>query len=237
MLQITSDEEKLVRAPDIQWFDGELVHHQEDAYNFYITTDFATSERQQADYSVISVWAYNNNGDWMLIDGMAEKNLMDKNIDALFDFVVRYNPRQVGVEISGQQGGFISWIQREMFNRNTFFQLAGKGSTKGIRPTKDKMTRFHTILPMFKQGKMWFSEHLKGTKFMTETMAELDRATASGFKSRHDDVIDTISMLTELTPWKPSKTAVVVDKNNVAEPYGGWDGEDDTYFETASYIV
>ncbi len=236
MLQITSDEEKLVRKHDIQWFDGELVHHQEDSYNFYITTDFATSEKQHADYSVISVWAYNNNGDWMLIDGMAEKNLMDKNIDTLFDFVVRYNPRQVGIEISGQQGGFISWIKREMISRNTFFQMAGP-TKAGIRPNKNKLDRFHTILPMFKQGKMWFSEHIKDTNFMRETLAELDRATGSGFRSRHDDVIDTISMLSELEPWKPSKTAVISRKSDMNEPYGGWEDDEETYYETASYVV
>ncbi len=236
MLMITSDEERLVRSHDIQWFDGSMVEHQEDRYNFYITTDFATSEKQHSDYSVISVWAYNNNGDWMLVDGQAKQQLMDKNIDDLFDYAIRYNPRSVGVEISGQQGGFISWIRKEMVSRNVFFQFAGKGTVKGIRPTADKMSRFHTILPMFKQGKMWFSEHLKGTFFMEEMVNELERITGDGMKSRHDDCIDTVSMLSELSPWKPAK--VTLEVKEVDDPYAPMiDQEDHSYFETASYIV
>ncbi len=235
MLQITSDEERLVRSGDIQWFDGEDVHKFETDYNFYITTDFATSERTQADYSVISVWAYNNEGYWMLVDGMAEKNLMDKNIDKLFDFVIRYDPRSVGVEISGQQGGFVSWIKREMISRNVFFRLAGK-SNLGIRPTKDKMDRFHTILPMFKQGKMWFNEDLKNTKFLKEAMNELDRATGSGFKSKHDDFIDTVSMLSEMEPWKPAKVTRSKNGSITSDPFMDEIDEDD-YFTMASYIV
>ena len=39
---------------------------------------------------------------------------------------------------------------------------------------------------------------------MTEAKSELDRATVSGFKSRHDDFVDTVSMLAEMKPWKPN---------------------------------
>jgi hypothetical protein len=42
---------------------------------------------------------------------------------------------------------------------------------------------------------------------MTEMIAELERATVSGFKSRHDDALDTVSMLSEMKPWKPQSYA------------------------------
>ena len=45
---------------------------------------------------------------------------MDKNLDDLFRLVSQYSPLSVGVEVSGQQAGFIPWIQREMFSRNIF---------------------------------------------------------------------------------------------------------------------
>ena len=34
---------------------------------------------------------------------------------------------------------------------------------------------------------------------------ELSLATLKGFKSKHDDQIDTITMLAELNAWKPSE--------------------------------
>jgi hypothetical protein len=53
--------------------------------HLYITTDFATSQKTSADFSVISVWAYNNNGDWFWVDGVCKKQLMDKNVDIILN--------------------------------------------------------------------------------------------------------------------------------------------------------
>jgi predicted phage terminase large subunit-like protein len=177
-----------------------------DQFNFYITTDFATSEKESADYSVISVWAYNNNGDWMYVDGTVGRQLMDTNVDDLFRFVTQYRPLSVGIEISGQQAGFVSWIKAEMLNRNIYFNLAKDvGSSKeGLRPTTNKMTRFLSVLPLFKAKKIWFPKELRESKNVVEAMEELRNAAMAGFRSKHDDFIDTVSMLGLLQPYKPS---------------------------------
>ena len=39
--------------------------------------------------------------------------------------------------------------------------------------------------------------------YYEEALNELQRAAVSGFKSRHDDFLDTVSMLAEMKPWKP----------------------------------
>ena len=56
MLRIMSDEDRLILDSDISWYKLENVVKNKNKFNFYITTDFATSEKQKADYSVISVW-------------------------------------------------------------------------------------------------------------------------------------------------------------------------------------
>ena len=228
MLRITSDEDRLVRDSDMSnWFRTTDVMDKEENYNFYITTDFATSEKQRADYSVISVWAYNNHEDWMLINGSLGRNLMDKNIDILFDMVVRYNVRSVGIEVTGQQGAFVTWIKKEMHKRNIYFRIIE------VRPTVDKLKRFHNVVPLFRQGKMWFNKDLIGEPFMTEMLSELERATVSGFKSRHDDAIDTVSMLANMEAWKPQHyTPVVKNNEDVYEE----DMEDES-LPIGSYIV
>ena len=38
-----------------------------------------------------------------------------------------------------------------------------------------------------------------------EAIEELSLVALEGFKSKHDDFIDTISMLSSLTAWKPSE--------------------------------
>ena len=206
MLRIMSEEDRLIKDDDVVWFSRKKVLSNKDSYNFYITTDFATSAKKGADYSVISVWAYNNNGDWMLVDGICTQQLMDQNIKDLFRFVSMYRPLSVGIEVNGQQGGFIRWINNEMIDKNTYFHLASSKNSgePGIRPSADKLTRFNQILPMFKAKKIWFAEEMKNTEYGRELVDELTNVSKKGFKSKHDDVADTISMLSEIEAYKPS---------------------------------
>jgi len=189
MLRIISEEDRLIQDNDIVWYKRNKVLEHKSKYNFYITTDFATSERTSSDYSVISVWAYNNNGDWLYVDGILERQLMDKNIDDLFRLVSMYKPQSVGIEVTGQQGGFIQWVKEQQIARNIFFNLASDGNSnkEGVRPNTSKIVRFNTILPLFKQKKIWFPEEMKNSKQLIEAMDELTNVSLSGFKSRHDD--------------------------------------------------
>lgn len=213
MLQITSDEDRMVLDSDIRWYDRSDLLRNKNAFNYYITTDFATSSKTSADFSVISVWALNGNEDWYWVDGICEKQSMDKTIDKLFELVQEYSPMQVGIEITGQQGAFINWLQKEMMNRSVWFNFASSdktGNTPGIRPVQDKLTRFNVVLPWFKAGKMYFPRELREGKAMVEFMNELRLATYSGFKG-HDDCLDTISQLAYMKLIKPSMRYKVQD--------------------------
>lgn len=239
MLRITSEEERLVQDSEIRWYQRRTLLQNKGNFNFYITTDFATSERQTADMSVISVWAYSANGDWFWVDGIAERQSIDKTFNDLFRLVQEYKPQAVGIEVTGQQQAYIKWLQNEMLVRNIWFNFAGHRSangnteTPGIRPVTDKLSRFNLVVPWFKAGKMYFPEELKTSNIMGVAMGQIRMATSSGLKGK-DDFIDTISMLGALTPWKPSD-AVPVTSDEVER----WES-DHEHEETsglASYIV
>jgi phage terminase large subunit-like protein len=206
MLRIMSDEDRLVTASDIGWYSRKHVLDNMGMYNFYITTDFATSEKRRNDFSVIFVWAVNSNGDYLWVDGVVKRQLMDKNINMLFEYAQLYKPQQVGIEISGQQKGFISWIQNEMMTRNIYFNLASDNNsqTPGIHPNTSKLERFNVVVPWFKAGKIKFPIEKKESFELKETISELSLISVGGIKSKHDDCIDNISMLPRLTVWKPS---------------------------------
>lgn len=208
MLRITSEDDRLIQDGEIRWYNRQRLLANRGDYNFYITTDFATSAKQTADFSVISVWAYNSNGDWFWVDGFCQRTTMDKTVDKLFELVAEYSPQQVGVEITGQQGGFIPWLQREMQNRNVWFNFASseKSNAPGIRPSVDKMTRLSLVLPWFKAGKMYWPEELKSSVIVGHFMQQIRLATSSGLKGK-DDCLDTISMLGYFKPWKPSPSS------------------------------
>lgn len=236
MLQIMSDEDRLIQDSDIQWYKHKNVLDNKGMFNFYITTDFATSEKTSADFSVISVWALNNNGDFFWVDGICKRQLMNQSIDDLFRLVQEYSPQQVGIEVSGQQHAFIVWLQGEMMRRNVYFTMASEHNSNkpGIRPNTNKMERFNIVVPWFKLGRIYFpTERKLGTEVM-EAMAELRLASANGFKSKHDDFIDTISMLASLKTWKPSQISTITKKDDS----GIWEMEDDDTIDyLGSYIV
>ena len=209
MLRIMSDEDRLIQDNDIKFYCRPDLLKRRNNFNFYITTDFATTEKESGDYSFISVWAYNGNGDWFWVDGQCQRQTMDVNIAELFRYVSEYRPESVGVEVSGQQGGFISWIQQRMLDTNIWFNLASKDNSNnpGIRPNTNKLQRFNVVVPLFKAGKMYFPEEMKHTKALQEMLEELKLASVSGFKSKHDDALDTVSMLALMKAWKPSMDA------------------------------
>ena len=236
MLRIMSEEDRLIKDHEIQWYDRKILLESRHNFNFYITTDFATSEKTAGDFSVISVWAVDSGGNWYWVDGICKRQLMDKNIDDLFRLAQEYKPQSVGVEVSGQQKGFIVWIQNEMMHRNMYFTLASDKKTgePGIRPNTDKMTRFNLIVPLFKAHKMFFPKQLKYGSCMVECYDELTLASPSGFKSKKDDFIDTISMLGAITVWRPD--AVTPDMTSGSDIYGDAD-KPNTSTAMDSYIV
>lgn len=200
MLRIMSEEDRLVLDSDINWYRAADLMEQRGNYNFYITTDFTTSEKKSADFSVIKVWAYNHNKDWFLVDGECKRQSLDKSIDSLFRFCAQYRPLEVGIEVTGQQGGFIPWINKEMITRNCFFTILQ------VRPNVSKFQRFLAALPIIKLRKVYFPSDRKDLPVVVEAESELSLVTSSGIKSRHDDCLDNISMLPLLSAFEPSVT-------------------------------
>lgn len=199
MLQIIPAEGLLVDNDKIIEIPSETFKEKKKTfYNFYITTDFAYTDKESSDYSVISVWAVNTNNEYILVDGYCGKQLMDRNIDTLFRFVQQYQPLQVGFELTGQQIGFLQILRNEMIKRNIFFTL------QEIRPSRDKFSRFNLISPYFHQKKIMFLSHMMKSQWGTEFRDEISKATIEGFKSKHDDVLDTISQLMDLNIFAPS---------------------------------
>jgi predicted phage terminase large subunit-like protein len=235
MLRIMSEDDRLIQDGDIGWFRIDSVVKHKPRFNFYITTDFATSQTQSSDFSVISVWAYSNTGDWYWVDGICRRQLMDQNINDLFRLAQMYRPQSVGVEVSGQQGGFIQWIQDQMLNRNIYFPLASENNNNkpGIRPSTNKLQRFNVMVPQFKMRKIYFPIEKKSGPEMLQCMDELSLVSKNGFRSKHDDFSDTISMLALMNPWKPSEETEMKQSDD-----GMWEMEEqEDDYQIDSYIV
>lgn len=253
LLQITDLATLLVDEEcDIQWFDPSVFIKNKHEYNFYISTDFATSTKKSADFSTIGVWAISSRGDWLLVDGQCLRQTMNENINDVFRYVAKWKTvLTVGIESSGQQGGFISIMQDMMMERNVYFTFAKKPGSKepGIRPLTDKTHRFTTaVQPKFKQGRVWLpkpeliqSKYPRLFTLVEEMLHELSRFTlAGGVKAlKHDDAIDLLNQLSEMEIFTPAHTSDLVfteitDDGLVWESM--MDEDDDDYLETNSNV-
>ena len=126
-------------------------------------------------------------------------------------------------------------LDNEKFLAPINLVLLSKPIVPYTTPVSDKLNRFYTVEPWFKQGIMFFPEELKGDgELMDELLNELALVTKRGFLSKHDDVLDCISMLSAMSPWKPSKEDGV---RKVDDPmWEPWE-EDDTGSSLGSYVV
>ena len=77
---------------------------------------------------------------------------------------------------------------------------------------------------------------MKNTKPLIEMMEELMLVTIYGMKSKNDDQIDNVSMLTELNAWRPAEVTVE-DDPETGRSSAIWDDVDDDREGDASYFV
>jgi predicted phage terminase large subunit-like protein len=244
MLQIHSEEDTLLDPGTIKQVEYTNVVSEDDGANYYITTDFATSEKESADFSTMVVWHHSRKDHYTIVDGYCNKSRMKDNINTLFNLVEKYKPKLVGIEISGQQGGFIDWLEVEMTRRGKYFTLAKKKGfehlpQRGIRPNKSKILRLESMIPMFERGQISIATSVVSSRYGKELFDELKLATRKGFVSKHDDAVDAMTQLMDITTVKPSEYT----KGVKSKPKDVFDMifSDENYFKEepveSSYII
>lgn len=200
MLQIIDEGSRLVRDDDIVWYSFEDIRKTLDNFNYYITTDLATTEKKSADWSVMMVWGINNNNDKILVDVVSKRQNVSANIDDLFRLVRKWNPMYVGLERDGQQKAIIEYVKSQMIVQNTYFNLARdkKKREEGLGSGgQSKVARFNAVQPLFAQNKVWFPKDVLKPE-MAKIIGELSTLTPEGYKSTHDDHGDCIAQLGQI---------------------------------------
>lgn len=211
MLQIASEDQKLVKDDDIQWtITRQFVMQNKELFNFYIVTDFATTAQNSGDYSVIGVIAYSSIGQIVLIDGICKKQEMNANISDLIRLCSRYKPISVGLEVSGQQKGFVSLIKDEQIRSGVHFDLAletnplsARVGNIGFHPTEKKLDRFKVLYPRIEARFFHVVPELEETDLALELLEELSLITTTDIKAAHDDVIDMLAQIPLMDMVKP----------------------------------
>jgi len=218
MLRISSEEDKLIKEDQIQFYSRKSLIKNLSAYNIYITTDYTASNNLKGDFSCTMSWAVNSQGDWFMLDAVVKKMTISDQYNPVFHMVREWGAKygrsvNVGVEIDGQQQLNLFSLKKLMIENNIFFQLArqigspyGKEGISRRQATGAKHEQFMRVHPLFQQHKIYFPEELKDTPDWKEIKNELDYITYEGIGSKHDDALDCISMIGSLDVMLPSES-------------------------------
>jgi len=150
--------------------------------SYYAAVDFAISEKERADFTVIVVGGVDHEGTLHIVDVIRERMDSKTIIDNMIAVQKRYKP-----EIFTAESGMIDksigpFLREEMFKRNVFINL-----NKEV-PTKDKQTRARSIQGRMRAGGVRFDKDAPWFAPMEEEVLTFPRG-------RHDDQVDALSWL------------------------------------------
>lgn len=178
------------------WFNeySELPPRQ--SLHVYTTVDpatdpqLSTSRSDQLDYSVVMTTGKDLlTGDIYVLEYFRARCNPGELLDAIFDHAARWNPLVVGYEDVAFQKSLDYWIKERMRSTGQFFNL--KPIKRGTK--KDKASHIMGLQPIASAGAI----HIRS--FMKELVTEF----LSFPRGAHDDLIDCLSMQTQL--WRRTR--------------------------------
>ena len=179
------------------WFNEYTELPPRQSLHVYTTVDpatdpqLSTSRSDQLDYSVVMTTGKDLlTGDIYILDYFHKRCNPGELLDAIFDHVERWNPLVVGYEDVAFQKSLDYWIKERMRSTGTFFHLSP--IQRGTK--KSKANHIMGLQPIASAGAL----HVR--PFMTELITEF----LSFPRGAHDDLIDCLSMQTQL--WQRTKT-------------------------------
>ena len=153
---------------------------------YYCGTDFAASQKEKADYTVIVVGGMDSEGNLHIVDVVRDRFESDEMVEIILDYQQRYNPELFLFETEKIDKILGPFLRKRMQERNVYPII------EDATPTKDKISRARSIAARMRQGSVYFH---KDNEWYTTFYDELSTVTRSGVKSAHDDQLDAFAWL------------------------------------------
>jgi len=180
------------------WFHEYTELPPRQSLHVYTTIDPATDPElssghsDRLDYSVVMTTGKDLlTGDIYVLDYFRARCNPGEMLDAIFDHVERWHPLVVGYEDVAYQRSIDYWVKERMRSSSMFFNL--KPIQRGTK--KSKPTHIMGLQPIAAAGAIHIREYMK--ELMTEFL--------SFPRGAHDDLIDCLSMQTQL--WQRTRAA------------------------------
>lgn len=153
---------------------------------YYAAADFAISQKEKADNTVMVVGAMCPEGYLYIVDRVKGRIDSEQIIDEMINIQKRYEPEIFLVESEKIDKAIGPFLRKSMMERNAFINLHAE------TPTKDKIARAQSIAARMKQGAVRFA---KETDWYDDFYQNLAVVTRSGVKGAHDDDLDAFAWL------------------------------------------
>jgi len=153
---------------------------------FYAAADFAISEREKADYTVIMVAGMCHEGKLHIVDMRKGRWDSEAIIAELISVQRAWNPNVFTFETEKIDKAIGPFLEKEMLRTGVFLNI------HKITPTKSKTTRGRSIQAMVKARAVHFD---KKAEWYPGLENELLTISDSGPKGKHDDCFDAFSYI------------------------------------------
>lgn len=175
---------------------------QKDCWRF-ITVDLAISSKEDADFTVIQVWACTPESDLLLIDQIRSHLNNPEQQQSIKRLHYQYQPDFIEIETVAYQ---LALAQ----------QLLVQGiPVKEYRPVRDKVSRASTAAIYMEQGKIYFPD-------TAPWLAELQYEILHFPFAEHDDQVDSLSMAADVISMPRPAGGMLVPTINEQDIGEGW---------------
>lgn len=200
-----ADEDREFKKEKFQYYPISETERIASKCNVYLRCDPAVKVEQANDYSAFVICGINEDNHWFVFDCVYGKMKQSEKVDAVFNLVKRWKPKNVGIENSKEGLILIQDLRDQMPRRNQFFRLVEvkHGNIK-------KEVRISAMQPRFEAESVHFPDT---AQWLAEMEAELTMFSKHGQTTVHDDLIDALAYMnmetqepiTQVNMWNAEK--------------------------------
>jgi predicted phage terminase large subunit-like protein len=189
----------MFRKEWIQYYDK--IHH--DQFVKYMFVDPAYTKTADSDYTAIWIIGAGEDNNLYVIDIVRDKLNPREKEDLVFDLHRKYNP-QVHYEAGGTQRD-ADWLKSAMEDRNYRFPIYEAKCPRSL----SKRDRIGRLIRYFAEHKIYFPRFLYKSDWEGKLVDVVDAFVQQEYLqfpvSKHDDLLDALSRLCDITIAYPGK--------------------------------
>lgn len=183
-----------MRRGDYMVFDEKRIFHLYNQCRIFLTVDPAASEKNTADYTVISAWCATPDHDLCWLGCHRGQWEIPDIVPQIQSQYRRWRARVAGIEAVAANAAVYQ------FARRTAMVV-----TKVSPESRDKLVRATPAMSLAKDGRIWLPAPEADPTFpLEDVLAEVTRFTGDGDQDAHDDIVDTLSYAVELIDRLPT---------------------------------